>query len=162
MVSGTENRIAGNVIRDNVDRGIAIAGVGANDPDDLDEGANRGQNHPIIDGARIESGNLVIDYSVDTVDIEAYPITVEFFEADSGASGEGERFLRRETVAAPGPTSISFLVGTIVGGDPIVATATDASGNTSTFSPVAVVGGSDALVSATVGRAVRQRRGDRG
>ncbi len=151
VVSGTENRIVGNVIRDNVDRGIVIDGVGANDPDDLDEGANRGQNHPIIDSARIESGNLVIDYSVDTVDIEAYPITVEFFAADSGASGEGERFLRRETVAGPGPTSISFLVGTIVGGDPIVATATDASGNTSTFSPVAVVGGSDALVSANVG-----------
>ena len=151
VVSGTENRVVENVIRDNVDRGIAIAGVGANDPDDLDEGANRGQNHPVLTSAAIASGNLVIDYSIDTVDGEAYPITVEFFEADSGVSGEGERFLRRETVAAPGPTSISFLVGTIVGGDPIVATATDASGNTSTFSNVAVVGGSDALVSSNVG-----------
>ena len=103
VLSGTGNRIGGaNVIRDNLDRGIVVAGAGVNDPGDVDEGANRGQNQPVLSGARIDGGNAVVDFSIDTAELGAYPITVEVFEADSGASGEGARFIRRDTTTAIG------------------------------------------------------------
>ncbi len=152
VLSGTGNRIGGaNVIRDNLDRGIVIAGAAVNDPGDVDEGANRGQNQPVLSGARIDGANVVVDFSIDTADLGAYPITVEIFEADSGASGEGARFIRRDTTTATGPGSYSIVLGAAVAlsladGDPLVAAATDAAGNTSSFSNVAVIGGSDALV----------------
>ncbi len=155
IFSGTGNRVAGsNSIRDNVDRGIWLAGAEVNDAGDADEGANRGQNQPVVTSARIEDGNAIVDFSIDTADLGAYPMQIEIFEADSGASGEGERFIRRYEVTGPGSYTRNMGVAgglSIVDGDPIVATATDAAGNTSSFSNVAVVGGGDALVGASAG-----------
>ena len=154
IFSGTGNRVEGNSIRDNVDRGIWLAGAEINDPGDGDEVANRGQNYPVVTSARIEGGNAIVDFSIDTADLGAYPMQIEIFEADSGASGEGARFLRRYEVTGPGSYTRNMGVAgglSIVDGDPIVATATDAAGNTSSFSSVAVVGGGDALVGASAG-----------
>ena len=155
VFSGTGNQLVGNAIFDNRDRGILLLGAGVNDPGDADEGANRGQNQPVITDASIDGADASVEFSIDTPDTPGvYPIVVEFFEADSGTSGEGRRTLRRESVAGPGSYArVLGLAGALQfsDGDAIVATATDASGNTSSFSNVAIVGGSDRLASSVVG-----------
>ena len=69
----------------------------------------------------------------------AYPLTVEFFVAD--AAGQGRTFIHRVTYTTPQVLDrINFKPVVLpTFGDEIVATATDAKGNTSEFSsPIAV------------------------
>ena len=146
--SGTGNAILGNSIFSNGGLGIDLGsdGVTPNDPGDVDSGANLLQNFPVIEAAEIhKNGSVLVRYVVDSVaGSSTYPILVEFFAADADGQ-EGRTFLASdvyETADAQIAKVISLGGSTALGvngGDLIVATATDADGNTSEFSQASVV-----------------------
>ena len=142
--SGTGNAVLGNFIFSNLGLGVDLDadGVTPNDTADGDTGANNLQNFPVVTRAEIKnSGDLVVQYSVDSATgNSAYPLRVEFFEADSVANGEGKTFLGSVSYpASSARSSNASSLGSAAGlgvasGDAIVATATDANNNTSEFS----------------------------
>ncbi|MEO0558002.1 MAG: hypothetical protein AAF170_07445 [Bacteroidota bacterium] len=122
-----------------------------NDPGDADDGANRRQNTPVVSSAGALGGGLQVSYRVDTDPANAtYPLRVEFFEASTDDVEVGaRRYLGHDVY-----TAADFATGTdkavrvparggLVGGEEVVATATDADGNTSEFSAVSVSVGND-------------------
>ena len=140
--ASTSNRFSRNEMRGSIRFGIDNGSyrLDPNDPGDADNGPNRMQNHPNLAGASLSDSLLSIRYSVDTVPANAtYPLTIEFFLASS--ERVGEIFLEADLF-----TESDFLLGTeklfeIDLGDlefpvdsRVVATATDADGNTSEFS----------------------------
>ena len=148
VVSGTGNRILSNSIFSNSRLGIDLRadGVTSNDPSDLDGGINKLQNFPEIASARVNAdADLVVEYTVDSATTRsAYPLRVEFFIADA-ARQEGETFLGSDSypgVAAQSPRLVNLgpaaTLG-VAGDDVVLATATDADGNTSEFSLSTVV-----------------------
>jgi parallel beta-helix repeat protein len=117
-----------------------------NDPGDADTGPNNLQNYPEFSSAVIiANGNLVIQYKVDSAPANsnygADGIYIEFFKADP--SLQGETFIGNTNYTAANynsgtPGLASFNAGNAAGlsiqaGDKLVATATDADGNTSEF-----------------------------
>jgi CSLREA domain-containing protein len=146
--SSTSVAIRGNSIYANGDLGIDLDpdGPNTNDPDDADAGANFGQNFPGISAATINGSNqLVVEYSLDSlITNSAYPIDVDFYEADGG---QGRRYLGSDVLAAPGEDTANLGTASELGidvGDVLIATASDANGNTSEFSAGATVSGPDA------------------
>lgn len=132
--------------------GIDIT-CGENDAQDPDEGPNRCQNHPEITELEISSsGDLFVTYRVDSApENSAFPILVELFRSDD--LGQGEMYLTSDEYSSedwnngmPGLKTINVgsaaMLG-IAGGDGLVATATDADGNTSSFSPTAALAATD-------------------
>lgn len=137
--------IARNSIHSNGGLGIDIAadiGVSPNDVDDADDGPNQQQNFPVIDDAEVSGRFLIVNYSVPSAtENSTYPLRVEFFAADDDPNApEGRTYLGSDTFTeedlASGSKRATF---TFVGklGTRIVATATDADGNTSEFSEAA-------------------------
>ena len=158
VFSGVNNRLVGNSIFDNVGAGLLVNPVAdpigsfnffppANDPGDVDFGgvalANNSQNYPVVGSASIQSDVLTVEFTIDSLETSsAYPIRIDLYSADDPISGEGERLLSTTTVAAPGDGTVTRGAASdfgIVLGSPIVLLATDADGNTSNFSPVAIV-----------------------
>ena len=136
----TNNAFLGNRIFNNGGLGIDLGedGVTSNDPGDADGSPNHFQNFPEIASAAPLAGDLTVRYRVDSAAANsAYPLTVEFFLADSG--GSGKTLIYRHTCDTPQTfTNITFTpAATVNEGDAIVATATDANGNTSEFSALA-------------------------
>jgi len=135
--AGTGNRITRNMIYDNIGLGIELIdatgdlGVNPNDPGDADTGANQLQNRPEIFGAEEDAGQFSIDYAVDAA---TFPIRVEFFIADDDGT-EGALFIGAHEYTAAGTAVAGVPAGSVDIGDRILATATDADGNTSEFSP---------------------------
>jgi VCBS repeat-containing protein len=156
-----QNAFLGNSIFSNSGLGIDLAGVGrtSNDVDDPDAGPNSLQNFPEITSASSEGGQLSVVYRVPAATANsAYPLHVEFFRADSNGE-EGQTFLGFDTYApfeASTPKTIHFVSAkTLINGDKIVATATDANGNTSEFSPsIAVIVLNQAPIASDDGAAV--------
>jgi hypothetical protein len=102
--------------------------------DDPDTGANPLQNYPELTSAVLDGTTLTISYSVpSTIANSAYPLGVEFFLADA-AGREGRTYLGGESYPAPGADSVALTVSDVSPGQRVVATATDAQGNTSEFS----------------------------
>ncbi len=138
---GTGNRVSRNSTHDNNGLGIAIGSQNpqANDDGDADTGANNLQNFPEIELATLSGGTLTIRYALSSATPNtAYPVTIEFFVADF-AGEEGEVFIGSRNISSAGTTTSSIAAGGVTFGDQIVATATDANGNTSEFSmPVTV------------------------
>ncbi|MEM7048398.1 MAG: hypothetical protein AAF604_02015 [Acidobacteriota bacterium] len=145
---GQSSRVAllGNHIFSNTQLGIDLgAGGGTNDAGDPDTGNNQLQNFPVLTGTPIiDGGTLEISYAVDaTTTNAAYPLRVEFFMAD-GDGQEGMTYLGFDAYtasdyagcgAAPCTKAASIaLGGDVADGDTVLATATDANGNTSQFS----------------------------
>jgi titin len=132
----TGNQILRNAIFSNVALGIDLNGDGvtANDANDPDSGANKLQNFPVMTSAVLSGANLTVTYSVPSVSPNStFPLRVEFFITDA-AEQEGQTLLRADSYAAPGAKVDTFAVAGVVVGTKIVATATDANGNTSEFS----------------------------
>ncbi|MEO1367712.1 MAG: hypothetical protein AAFX50_11090, partial [Acidobacteriota bacterium] len=141
--------IRGNSIFSNTGLGIDLAtpagadGATANDSGDGDTGANLFQNWPQLLDATAIDGVLTTSFKVDSaIESSAYPLTVDFYLAD-GDGEEGAIYLESATYEAADAQSsvrVSFAnPGVLVPGDVLVATATDAGGNTSEFSnPVEV------------------------
>ena len=112
-----------------------------NDIRDSDSGPNNLQNFPDITSVVINgSGDLMIEYLVDSdASNSAYPLTVQFFISDK--AGEGKMLLGDDTFTTADfineGKSLNLGLAATLGytvGDGIVATATDADGNTSEFS----------------------------
>jgi len=114
------NKISQNSIHDNTSLGIDLAG-GGNDE---------------ISAPTITSNNLVGNTLTVSGNGAGTNATVELFEADSAASGEGKTYLGSLTADGSGNFSGSIDVtgkGLSVG-DPLVATTTHTNNNTSEFS----------------------------
>ena len=125
--------------------GAAADGVTPNDDGDGDTGPNRLQNFPQILNATTTGGVLQVAYLVDSATANAaYPLTVDFYLADSDGE-EGAVYLGSATydaADAQNPVDVSFAnPGLVASGDGLVATATDAGGNTSEFSASVPVDG---------------------
>ena len=128
----TGNRILRNAISGNAQLGIDIGatGVTPNDVGDADSGANNLQNFPVLTSV---SGGVQA-----TLNSTANgTFRIEFFgnaACDASGNGEGATFLGSAslTTAANGNATIPFFAAVA---QFVTATATDASGNTSEFSP---------------------------
>jgi uncharacterized delta-60 repeat protein/CSLREA domain-containing protein len=134
--AATGNRIQQNSMYGHTTIGIDLGndGATANDPDDPDAGPNQRQNFPEMTAAVLNGESLDITYSVPSaVANSTYPLVVEFFLADAGGR-EGQAYLGGESYPAPGADSVALTVSGISPGHLVVATATDANGNTSEFS----------------------------
>ena len=140
------NRIQRNSIRNNDNLGIDLAddGVTPNDGGDGDNGPNRLQNFPVFIGnATLLGDSIALRYLIDSaVGANAtYPLTVEFFVADSD-NQEGRTFLAADTYVggeAQTEKTITIPAPAVLTNIRLVATATDADGNTSEFSaPVTI------------------------
>ncbi|MFN2334189.1 MAG: hypothetical protein ABR550_07165 [Wenzhouxiangellaceae bacterium] len=140
-VAGTGNWIGGNAMFSNGGLGIDLEadGVTGNDPDDVDEGANNLQNFPeIVSVVGNNATMLSITFSVPSATLNsAYPFTIEFFLADADGE-EGRTHLGLDdypaTEAGQQVTAVFMPERAVEDGDLVVATATDAVGNTSEFS----------------------------
>lgn len=140
-IAGIGNRIVGNAIFSNAGLGIDLEDDGAttNDPGDGDEGANNLQNFPDITAVTGDDATLLsITYSVpSTTANSAYPLRIEFFLADADGE-EGRTFIGAATYpsgdAEQSVTAVFSPVWDVQSGDLVLATATDADGNTSEFS----------------------------
>jgi CSLREA domain-containing protein len=150
--TSTGNRILTNSIYSNDSLGIDLSvalganatgdGVTANDANDADGDPNKRQNFPVIASAGL-GGKLNISYSIDSAAPNStFPLAVEFFIADTDGQ-EGRTFIGSDTYnTLDGQKSITITpLATVSPGQRIVATATDAGGNTSEFSASVVVGG---------------------
>ena len=158
--------VAGNLIYpkrnyDNALLGIDLGGDGVtpNDPADADVGPNKLQNYPTFVFS-ISGGNLIVNYKVDSApENSAYGtngIYVEFFEADS--TGAGRDFLGSDSYllsdyssGSPGSRKKNLGNAAALGfaeGDTMTATATDADGNSSEFTPP--VSSAPSFISGTV------------
>jgi subtilisin-like proprotein convertase family protein len=144
------NAIQRNSIFENDDLGIDLAddGFTANDPPppalltDDDEGPNRLQNFPVLSGATLVGNSIAVTYFVRTDPSNGtYPLSVEFFVADASANRQGKTFLATDMYdSATGEEKFVILPAPAAFATPeIVATATDADGNTSEFSIPVVI-----------------------
>ncbi len=134
------NRILGNSIDDASSMGIDLSPTGpnANDPNDADEGANRGQNHPTLFSAQSGATSTRIVGELASTAGQTYRI--EFFSSGAcGASGRGlaQVYLGHFVLDATGPFDVEIPV-TVASGARISSTATDPLGNTSEISPCVV------------------------
>ncbi|QDU91273.1 Hemolysin, chromosomal [Pirellulimonas nuda] len=158
--AATGASIRGNSFFGNVGLAIDLGddGVTANDAADPDTGPNNLQNTPAFFGAAtIDAGMVTLSYAVDSVAPNAaFPLAVEVFLADADQQ-EGQSLVTSDVYAAPGSKTITFPAPAgLVAGSWLVATATDAGGNTSEFSsPVEVMavgaGAGDVFISPTTG-----------
>jgi len=146
--ASVNNAIRGNSIFDNTGVGLDLVGTGGmtpNDPGDPDTGPNRLQNFPVISSAVLSGGNLTITYVVDSATVNsAYDLLIDVYRTD-GAGQEGASYLATDTYAAAvAQTSrtVTLAVSGLSVNQRIVATATDALGNTSEFSASVVVASS--------------------
>ena len=152
---GVETMIRGNQITDNGRLGIDLGGIddGAtpNDAGDGDDGANRLQNFPEIQGASYDAAAnaVTVTYQVPSdpnasgSGASAYDLTIDFYRADMDEE-EGEAYLGTDTyttsdyntsTGGPDPKTITFTPAAPASDTAfVVATATDANGNTSEFS----------------------------
>ena len=143
-----ENRFAnnfGDLSGSDFGLGISLGGIThrVNDVGDADGGSNRGQNFPEISAFAVNGGNVELSYRVDTATGNAtYPLRVDFYKA---AGDEGQDFLGSDaylageaqtvkTISLPIPDGIGPDGIGVTPDDVIVATATDAEGNSSEFS----------------------------
>lgn len=140
--SALANTIRGNSMYFNAGLGIDLNldGPTPNDViggmEDSDEGPNLLQNVPNLTAANL-SGRLRIAYHVpSSVEFSAYPLTIDFYLSDLGGAA-GEVYLGSDTYLASDATNsklAELAAGSLIAGDQLVATATDANGNTSEFS----------------------------
>jgi hypothetical protein len=152
-VGGDDLAVRGNLIYANGGLGIDLGtggfsgevggspGETPNDENDSDEGVNRYQNTPEIAEATYDAstGSLSLRYLVDTDPSYAtYPIRVEVYRADT--SDQAVAFLGAESIPeAEASTERTFTfqpAAALDVTDWVIATATDADGNTSEFNRI--------------------------
>lgn len=115
---------------------IGAPGPTSNDLDDADTGANGQQNWPEIVAAGQIGNQLTVTYRVDTAVANAsYPLRIDFHANERGGGGEWLTQDSYPQASAQQQRTVVLLVPAGVRAIPFVATATDASGHTSEFSP---------------------------
>ncbi len=144
LPNGQQNCIRTNSIYKNAGLGIDLNndGITPNDgPGDPDTGANGLQNFPIITGINTSTGT--VDVTLESTASTQFEI--DFFrsqQCDSSGYGEGQEFMATYSGSTNGAGVLNFtqaLTG-LNSGVYVTATATDASDNTSEFSPCVQVG----------------------
>lgn len=139
--AGTNNRISGNSIYNNGNLGIDLNtdGVSNNDTDDTDAGANNTQNFPVLSNVRLNSGNTLVDVSLNSAsgiyNLDFYSNTT----ADPSGNGEGQTYVGSDSLTIPTGTTTATKTVALTGDLTallLTATATSSSGNTSEFSAV--------------------------
>ncbi|HMB91747.1 MAG TPA: FG-GAP-like repeat-containing protein, partial [Rhodothermales bacterium] len=144
--SATNNRVRGNQTVENTLLGVDLVKASETDPvtpndlGDLDEGPNRLQNNPEFASVVLDQhGDLTLTYLVDTAPPSnaVYPLHIDMYLADSDDE-EGQTWLggfsyETENARTLVATTLSPAVA-VAEGEQLVATATDADGNTSEFS----------------------------
>ena len=153
--SGTGHTVRGNRIYDHSQdpHGITFdrfsGSPKSNDAGDSDTGPNRQQNFPEIQSAGYDSGadNVTVTYQVPSdpsltgSGASAYDLAIDFYRADG--NGSGAAYLGTDTYTSAdytgGPDKqITFTpAASVTRSDRVVATATDANGNTSEFTAIA-------------------------
>jgi hypothetical protein len=122
------------VARANID--IGAPGPTPNDIDDADGGANGGQNWPEVVAASQDGNELSVTYRVDTTTTAAtYPLRVDFHLNRRGGGGG---WLTQDSYPASSAQQLRTIVLLVPAGVraiPFVASATDADGHGSEFSP---------------------------
>ncbi len=160
--SGTGNTIRDNRMTGNGGLGIDLGadGVATHDAGDADTGANNLQNFPFLTSATSNGATTNIGVLFISTPNSAY--TLHFYSnqtCDPSGNGEGETLIgtraANTNVNGTDSSPASFPVG-VVPGSFITATATDASGNTSEFSPCQVVSGATFSLSGRVVDATNQ------
>lgn len=107
-------------------------GITVNDASDTDVGPNGLLNTPGLQAARLSGSTLAVDLHMKAG--TGTTLTVEFFKADA-SQDEGQVYLGSATAASNDLLHTASLSGLgVIAGDYVVATATDALGNTSEFS----------------------------
>jgi len=142
---GNGNAVRRNSMFDNVKLGIELDSVPrGNDSGDSDSGENKGQNYPEIQAATSDGSRLFVDYVVSSsTSNSTYPLEVEFFLAST--DDEGKVYLGTDTYSSSSANATKTATidpdVELADGDKIVATATDAEGNTSEFSDAFAISG---------------------
>ena len=143
---GQRITVRGNRIHDNEDLGFDIdpIGVNANDPGDVDTGANDRQNFPIVTNVEVLSvGEGIGTRVVGVLRSEASTQYTLDFYGSTGCTPRPQDFLEGETYLGFGQVTTDgsgvgnfdvTLSAEIAPGDFVSATATDPEGNTSEFS----------------------------
>ena len=144
---GTGNAVLGNSIFSNTGLGIDLSDDGsvtANDPCDVDMGANNLQNFPDLTSAQPAGGNTIITGNLNSTQNTTF--RVEFFSStacDGSGNGEGQVFIGSTSITTPASGCDAVIAVTlsvaVPVGNVITATATDPSNNTSEFSHCVVV-----------------------
>ena len=135
------NQVRGNAIFSNEILGIGLGGGGPtpNDAGDVDTGPNNLQNFPILSPVQDTRPNLVLSGTLNSTPNETF--TLDFYtnsRCHPSGYGEGERYLGETQVTTDALGQAVFNFGFTDSGFPrsvYTATATDAAGNTSEFSP---------------------------
>lgn len=143
--SGTGNQIVSNQIYGNYHLGINLNNevITSNDPGDLDAGANNSQNHPTVTSATRGGSTTTIAGSLSSTPNASFRVQLFANPAcDSTGVGEGLYLVADAMVAtnAGGTAAFNLPVAALLpAGWAVTATATDAGGNTSEFSPCTTV-----------------------
>ena len=146
--NGAAHTVRGNRMSGNSILGIDLGDDGrtANDPGDGDDGVNRLQNAPEIQSADYDSGanEITVTFSVPSdpslsgSGASTYPLKIDFYRADDNGD-EGDRFFGTVSYSASdytgGPAVTATFTPTVFAteSESLIATATDANGNTSEF-----------------------------
>ena len=130
--TGSGVEVSANSIFANHGLGIDLDAVGvtSNDPGDADSGPNTRQNFPVLTNATSGTPGAIAG----SLDSAPGTYRIEFFEnatCDASGNGEGATYLGSVSAAANAPFSFP---ASLVDGDIVTATATNASGDTSEFS----------------------------
>jgi len=157
--AATGNAISGNRIYANGGIGIDLGADGPT-PNHVGgpiPGPNEFQNHPVLRSAALAGSGTTVSGALNAAAGATY--TIEFFANPPGASSaQGAQFLGSAAVTTDSSGNAGFAItlpAAASGGQLVTATATDAAGNTSEFSPaVAAISGS-----AVVGRYVFYNNG---
>lgn len=144
IVNGTGHNAERNAIFGNTTIGIDLGdnNLTPNDPNDPDAGANNLQNFPEFAQVQLQAnGDLTVKYLVSSaVANSTYPLRIDFYK---GQSGQGKTFIGSQTYSSGNAgvqiTQTFAPAVAMAAGDEVVATATDANGNTSEFSAAAIV-----------------------
>jgi CSLREA domain-containing protein len=113
-------------------------GVTENDPGDADEGANRGQNTPVVSSAITSGDDMTVRGTLDSMASRTFNIDVyASAECDPSGNGEGQFYLGRTSTTTDGSgfgTYTAILNQAAPVGFVVTATAIDPESNTSEFS----------------------------
>ena len=138
--------IGGNQMIGNGELGIDLLGgiqdsfgVTANDNGDLDDGANRLQNYPVLTLARrdLSDGTAIVRGTLNSAAGTQFRIDIYLAAVDGSGHGEGQTLVASGTVTTDsgGNKTFTFTINSLTVGQVVTATATAVtSGNTSEFS----------------------------
>jgi len=159
--AGVRNKLRINRIDLNDDLGINLGplGIMPNDPGDTDDGANDGQNYPVLTGAQISGGTVTIQGSLNSTAFTRFTIDVYASPAcDASGNGEGRQLIGSFLADTNSDGNVAFIrsleTALVTGGQAVTALASagdfinipNATGNTSEFSNcVSAVSGGDSV-----------------